>query len=86
MKERIKNKLKESKGNSDRHKSKVKKPEVIKKVEKEVEPVEEEEEEEAYYLGKDRVDERKKKAYVRRECLNDQRSIYIFFFSTVERR
>lgn len=59
VKERIKNKLKDSKKSSQ---SKLKvEDDKVKKEEKETN---EDKEEEEYYLGKDRDEERKKKAYV----------------------
>lgn len=71
MKERIKNKLKDSKVLSGKHKSKVQLTEKPEEIEKEVEP-----EEEAYYLGKDRFEERKKKAEdIRKEIRDLKRDV-----------
>lgn len=60
MKERIRSKLKDSKSGSkslDKQKSKSEKSDKIEKIDEAIEP-----EEEEYYLGKDRFEERKKKA------------------------
>ncbi|XP_012256363.2 spliceosome-associated protein CWC27 homolog [Athalia rosae] len=65
IKERIKNKLKDSKSTIDRQK-----PKSNQKSNK-VPEIENEPEEEPYYLGKDRVDERKKKAEEIRKEIRD---------------
>ncbi|XP_046484227.1 spliceosome-associated protein CWC27 homolog [Neodiprion pinetum] len=66
MRERIKNKLKDAKSTSDNKKPKDRKIDEVQNIDNDAEP-----EEEAYYLGKDRDEERKKKAEEIRKEIRD---------------